>query len=824
MTTKRNHRTVERLAVAAVLVAALCRPVVAQPVAESASARAARIAELLGGGIAAPVHNHAADDSHDHPEGSRCVSLPQMSILFDSDTTEQGMYEVLDGLSDEELFAAFLPQGSRWTTTATNGAVSQGQAMTITYSFVPDGTPITVSGYTGSPGSTLFAELDATFPGGRAAWKAKFAQALNQWGGLLNITYVEVSDDGAAFPASPGVLGSRGDVRIAMRQLGDPLAVNYYPQFGGDMVLDSEDISDFVNTANDFRSLRNVLTHEHGHGIGLMHVLPTDGTKLMEPFLNTGFDGPQEDDIRGAQFLYGDRAEPNSGIGDEEFIGGPIRDVATGGTQVIKVENVSLERSGESDWYGFTAFAMAPIAIRVDPVGTTYAYAPESNPNATTTVDAGAVRNLGLRLWRRVSAQTNQIQLVAQIDFNAAGESEYHPPIPYTTAGYMLVEVYANDSVNEPQRYELTLSNSAIEAPVEPASMTVYNMTTGGQQISDGSSVQFGQVNTGNSSPVTLWLINGGPGLLEIGQISLAGPGASDYTFSLIGNPVAEGANASLVVAFNPSAAGLRQAVMTIPSNDPDQPNFSLILTGTGVVPAAPVMIVRVNAFEVAHNGQADFGDIELGSSGTATVEIFNTGNAPLNVTNVIFFGGSAAEFLTNLTQANIAPGASASLTVTTTPAAEGARTTKLRIYNNSATSPYQADLTVNSVQPQVQITDCNTNGVEDAQDIAGTTSEDCNTNGTPDECEADGDTDGVIDDCDVCQGQDDRLDSDGDGTPDCLDADPTDPEVGGNPLPPPDAPEEENAGLCGIGAGMPMMAGLLGLCGLGIGRRRVNH
>ncbi|MFK7960957.1 MAG: hypothetical protein AB8G96_10575, partial [Phycisphaerales bacterium] len=52
---------------------------------------------------------------------------------------------------------------------------------------------------------------------------------------------------------------------------------------------------------------------------------------------------------------------------------------------------------------------------------------------------------------------------------------------------------------------------------------------------------------------------------------------------------------------------------------------------------------------------------------------------------------------------------------------------------------------------------DCNGNGVEDADDIAAGTSQDCNGNGVPDECET-------------------LPDTDGDGTPDCADGCPNDP------------------------------------------------
>jgi hypothetical protein len=78
---------------------------------------------------------------------------------------------------------------------------------------------------------------------------------------------------------------------------------------------------------------------------------------------------------------------------------------------------------------------------------------------------------------------------------------------------------------------------------------------------------------------------------------------------------------------------------------------------------------------------------------------------------------------------------------------------------------------------------DCNTNDVPDECDISEGTSDDCNANGIPDDCEADGDGDGVIDACDGCPDDpnktdpgicgcnlDDDADSDGDSVADCID------------------------------------------------------
>ncbi|MCZ6835257.1 MAG: hypothetical protein O7G85_05725 [Planctomycetota bacterium] len=80
---------------------------------------------------------------------------------------------------------------------------------------------------------------------------------------------------------------------------------------------------------------------------------------------------------------------------------------------------------------------------------------------------------------------------------------------------------------------------------------------------------------------------------------------------------------------------------------------------------------------------------------------------------------------------------------------------------------------------------DCNGNGVPDECDIL---IEDCNTNGIPDSCELDTDGDGVIDACENCINDPNKLepglcgcgiaddDDDGDGTPNCFDLCPDDP------------------------------------------------
>ncbi|MFQ5430434.1 MAG: choice-of-anchor D domain-containing protein [Phycisphaerae bacterium] len=811
-----------------VVLLALVRSSSAQRPATLAGAKAEHIERLVRD-LSARRATLAAE------QGGPCVETATMSTMFDATATEADLTAALDNLSDSEFGeAAFQPFG-RWFATATDGALQEGQPLTITYSFVPDGTVIQTS-YNDQPeSSVLFATLDGNFPGGRDAWKAAFAQVFARWGELSNITYVEVADDGASFNNSPGALGLRGDVRIGMVPLGVPLAVNYYPASGGDMVLDADDVSDFIDASQNFRSLRNILAHEHGHGLGLKHVDPVSNTKLMEPFKSTAFDGPQEDDIRGIQHIYGDRAEPNEQYGEELFVGGPLRPEQVAGPIVLTVEEVALERNDSVDWFGFTAFADSKIAIRVEPIGTTY----ESGPQDGTPVEvnARAARNLGIRLWRRVSSQTGELDLLSKIDFNDAGADEYHPPIRFTLAGYMLVEVFSNDEIDDVQRYKLTISNRAIEeAQGEPDMLVVQGISV----INDGGTLQFPVTELGQNSGQALTIQNNGTGPLVFTESPrVEGPAAGDFALGNLPAQIDAGGLAVFGINFVPTAVGQRVAVVTIPNNDPDASDFSFIVRGTAVEPIAPVLELSVNGQPFASGDTLDLGELELGVEQQIDLDITNTGNATLTVNNLIVVGSATTADARRITDVpvSVGPNQTGTVAVGFTATAEEVQTARFSLSNNSATGFFIVNLTATGASPN--ITDCNGNGTPDDQDIAAGTSADCNENAIPDDCETDADGDGLIDDCDGCPNDPDKgepgtcgcgvsdLDADGDGLANCEDAFPDDPTNAGNdtnPDPTPDpTPEQEDrqGGLCGMGGGMGMMMAMVSLCGLGRARRR---
>jgi len=116
--------------------------------------------------------------------------------------------------------------GSRWSQTATNADwMFQGDAATVTWSIVADGTSVPASGEISgesSDPSNLVSSLNGYFGTVTAdtnytdeVWFPHFASTFERWSELSGITFVYVSyDDGISLAGPSGVLGVRADVRI----------------------------------------------------------------------------------------------------------------------------------------------------------------------------------------------------------------------------------------------------------------------------------------------------------------------------------------------------------------------------------------------------------------------------------------------------------------------------------------------------------------------------------------------------------------------------------------------------------------------------------
>ncbi|MCH8275799.1 MAG: matrixin family metalloprotease, partial [Armatimonadetes bacterium] len=346
---------------------------------------------------------------------------------------------------------------TRWTRTATNPSTGGlGNPITITYSFVPDGTFIPNVGLGQGP-SNLQARLTAQFGGNAALWRQKFAEAFGRWGQVTGITFFEENDDGAPLHGSSGFLGVRGDVRISgFGYTTGILAYNFFPN-NGDMVLNTN--INWGNSGANWRLLRNTVMHEHGHGFGLNHVDPVNGTKLMERFLNTNFDGPQDDDIQGGQRLYGDPKENNDSNGSSYNLG-----TVTNG---MAVEFLSTDDDFDRDWYRVIVPAGKVLAITAAPVGRIYLQGPVGGQ--TTWRNSKAINDLQIRAYNN-----NGTVLLGFANDTGRGVNEVLLNVVPPPDNIVKVNIDdATPLANDIQRYRLIFNLSPLTESFVPESFTI---------------------------------------------------------------------------------------------------------------------------------------------------------------------------------------------------------------------------------------------------------------------------------------------------------------------------------------------------------------
>lgn len=377
---------------------------------------------------------------------------------------------------------------NRWTTTATNGGgLTQGMPTTLTYSFVPDGVNIPGGVQEPASPSNLFAFLNGIY-GNTATWQAHYAGVFARWSTLSGLTYVfEPNDDGAAFSGSPGVLGVRGDLRMAGHPIDGNsgiLAYNSFPN-NGDMVIDTAD-NFYTNLSNNSLALRNVLSHEHGHGMGISHVCPIQQTKLMEPFFSSAFDGPRHDDIRIAQRHYGDPNEPDNTRATATVVGplvpGPA--LILGNVPNPAVSNgstLSIDADGEEDYFRISVDAPRGLTVIATPLGLSYDSSAQSsqmcggNPASCCSgnvINSAAMANLAVQVQDSTGA------VLTTVDAQAIGLAET-AVVGLPAAGDYYVRIFESNTVFESQLYRLSLQVGNLPLTISLPNGPPTSMTAG---------------------------------------------------------------------------------------------------------------------------------------------------------------------------------------------------------------------------------------------------------------------------------------------------------------------------------------------------------
>ena len=425
------------------------------------------------------------------PDAAACSHDAELHVLFDAGTPQSYVDQVHDAIGhDDHQDADAISRyqaSTRWGTTATDGSgLTWGDGTTVTWSIAPDGTAI--GGFAGEAAApSNFVAFMSGIYGSSAGdiddqpWFDIIASSFDRWSEVTAINFVyEASDDGAAFSSSArGVSGIRGDIRIGGHRIdgnSGTLAYNFFPN-NGDMVIDTAD-GFYNSTGNGSLRLRNVLAHEIGHGIGISHVEPVNGTKLMEPYVNTSFDGPQHDDILAGHRLYGDIHEPGSG--NDSF--GTATDLGNLGGSSITIgthsadEYLSIDDDTDADYFQFTAGAGSLLNVALDPVGLTYQQGPQGG--------AGSNFNSQAQSDLRLDVYDASFTLIASANSTGLGGSEALSDVELAAGGTYFVRVTgAQDAA---QFYELQVSATEGSDHGSPGDTTAADIINFNEYTIDG--------------------------------------------------------------------------------------------------------------------------------------------------------------------------------------------------------------------------------------------------------------------------------------------------------------------------------------------------
>jgi len=609
------------------------------------------IYDILAGRVA-PEHANAGDPEDIGPPPALCydpASPPSAEIMALIERNMRG-----------GGYGSRYNIGGRWN------RGSGGDPIALSWSFVPDGT---IWGEAGQPGgaaaSNLFSNLDARFGGiaNRQTWITQFQRCFDRWHALSGVTYTRIRnataewDDGAAWGNTGG--STRGDCRIGMHNIDGPggiLAYNYFPDVG-DMMLDSSD--NYAAGAPSYLTLRNVVMHEHGHGLGFNHVCPqgspiSGGAKLMAPFIDTSFDGPQQDEIRAVQDNYGDPYEPNNSSAAASVIAtltpgvantiGNVPSPTPAGSALLSIDNL-----GEQDWYRYTVDIPRLINVTVTPFGTTYFSSSQDGNCTGTGATTNALAAADLLFDVRVSSGTQSWRIVNN---TAAGALESLTNLLVSPAGNFFVKVYATGSMSESQLYKLTVTAQNVSLaptatdgtfgdkvritwPSNISDATGYQITRNTTNTSTGST-QVGQV-AGNvflfddvtAVPSTTYFyfvrVNQ-PG--NVGFRYMTASGDSGFRTGINLPPVANaGPDQTVVAADNISSSVTLNGSL---SNDPDGSitNYNWV-DGPTTLANGPSASSNVNLAVGVHTITLTVTD-NVGTMGTDTVVItVNTSNQP---------------------------------------------------------------------------------------------------------------------------------------------------------------------------------------------------
>jgi hypothetical protein len=279
-------------------------------------------------------------------------------------------------------------------------------------------------------------------------------------------------------------------------------------------------------------------------------------------------------------------------------------------------------------------------------------------------------------------------------------------------AGVIDANIDLSLSGNQPRIMNCPRSSSVIKCKYTELE-TNFSLQQGPYVINNGDTYSFGNINVGgNSGYKTFTITNTGDLKLFLTgtpRIAISGPNAAEFN-------IAQGATASSLegsisttfqINYQPAAAGIRTATITILNSDPDVPSFQFTITGGEL----PEIDIQESSVSIASGSTFTFPATNQFTAATRTFTVLNTGLAPLlfSANNLIALSGTNVNdfsFDTSTTARILMPGVTTTFDLIFLPTSTGTKNaTNTLVNNDNDESNYQINLSgtgLDTQSPQV--------------------------------------------------------------------------------------------------------------------------
>jgi hypothetical protein len=152
--------------------------------------------------------------------------------------------------------------------------------------------------------------------------------------------------------------------------------------------------------------------------------------------------------------------------------------------------------------------------------------------------------------------------------------------------------------------------------------------------------------------------------------------------------PLSPNGTVTYTVKFEPTAAGASTGTLTIGSNATNNP-LTISVSGTGVAPPSSKLTTPTTSLA--------FGNVTVGTPGTKTVTLTDSGTASVTISSVTATGTG---FSASASSTSVNPNKTVTVTVTFNPSKAGAVSGTLSVSSNATNSVVQIPLSATAVAP----------------------------------------------------------------------------------------------------------------------------